>query len=263
MTPQLLQLLSAALVIGLLFYIRQSLPGGGDGGGAAAGGGALRAPLSSLYAGGGGGGAPLAAGGAGGPLLFPVSYQCTREQSTLQVARLVPFESACPGSEWWPRLYLAGMACRDLTLVDIGANKGYKLATWAGVFRPELNLFPDTLFRKFVDVYGDFEDMGGSCQDFEDARLPQLVARACEERGGGAPPRAATSFKLALHAFEPLPGNAGVLRRVVEPWVNEKGGGTATLTVHQLAAVGDRSISQVEFGACLAGNERCGVKTKG
>jgi FkbM family methyltransferase len=159
------------------------------------------------------------------------------------------------------------MSCRDLVMVDIGANKGYKLATWAGVFRPELGLFPDTLFRKFVEVYGDFEDMGGSCQDFEDARLPLLAGRSCAAGapvGAPAPPeRAAASYALALHAFEPLPGNAGVLHRVVEPWVNERGGGTATLTVHQLAAVGDKSISQVEFGACLAGNERCGVKTKG
>ncbi len=31
----------------------------------------------------------------------------------------------------------------------------------------------------------------------------------------------------------------------------------------ELGTLGDRSIPQVEFGACLAGNERCGVKTKG
>lgn len=267
-SPQLLQIVSAAFVMGCLYYLRQQAPPA-SAEPSLLRGGAPSAPLSGLYV-----SAP-AKGAAGGaprvPLpLFPTSYSCTAEEVALQVGRLVPFESACPGSEWWPRLLAAGMSCRDLVMVDIGANKGYKLATWAGVFRPQMGLFPDTLLQRFSEVYREFEDMWGTCQDSADPRLPLIAGRDCDAgapvAGGGAaagPPRAADSYKLEVHAFEPLPGNAGILHKVLEPWFVEKGGGTASLTVHQLAMVGDKSISQVEFGACLAGNERCGVKTDG
>jgi FkbM family methyltransferase len=242
-------------------------------------------------------GAPLPRNPLSG-VFVPAAYQCTEEEKVQQLHRLVPFQSACPGNEWWGLLYAAGLSCRDLTLVDIGANKGYVLATWMEMVRPESGVSPRALLQRFQARFGEEgETMEGQCNDYEDPPLAHVASRTCRSggvaaaaaaaavvgggrggssgkggKGGGAAVEekgeeeeeeevGAAGFSVSLHAFEPTAGNIQILSEVLKPWVEASA--NVQLTVHGKAVVGDPHTRQVEFGACLLGSEKCGVRTEG
>ena len=191
----------------------------------------------------------------------PPGFACSAADTELQLGRLSPSEAACPGGEHWPLLHAAGLSCRPLTLVNVGANKGYKVAALLAVLRPELGVTGAALYQKLIAA-AEVEDAAGLCGDMAEAVPPSLVPPLC---GAGGAPRA--WHALDVHAFEPLPGNAALLTDVLAPFVAAAAawGGNAThalpvsLSVHAAAVVGDAGARRVGVGRCGAGNERCGV----
>jgi len=203
---------------------------------------------------------------------------CDAAQAEAQAQHLRASDSSCPTGEWWPQLKVSGLSCRDLLLVNIGANKGYKLAAWVDLLRPELHVSPRTLYAALTaDSTRKFEDMGGTCYDYLDASAPALASSQCETSGSsssgssgssgraaageelqGRQPEAQAGHRVHLHAFEPLPGNVDVLREGMESLLASAGPGIS-LQVHAAAMVGNPALTEIGFGPCAAGNERCGV----
>ena len=208
-------------------------------------------------------------------------YVCSAAHAAAQLARLVVSESSCPSSHVWARLLPAGLACAPLTLLNVGANKGYTAAALLGVLRPELGVDPPALYTRLVaELPNDVEDAEGLCGEAHEQwpGAPSL-APPCPGSPGALPP------PLALHLFEPLPGNAMLLRRGLLPLVaaaaawagNASQSLPVDLHVHELALVageggeggeasgggggggGGGGVRTVQFGACAPGNERCGV----
>lgn len=51
------------------------------------------------------------------------AFVCSPEEAAAQVKRYSSFASACPGTQWWVALRAANLRCRELRLVNVGANK--------------------------------------------------------------------------------------------------------------------------------------------
>lgn len=196
---------------------------------------------------------------------LPPPYNCTAEE-TAALASWVPesgydmsigFSTSpgCPGHEWWPAFAARAFACQDLTVLDVGANKGYLLAGLLDVFAPELGIYPASLHPAIQaaaaglgNVHGDC----GICDDCKDGPLLKFVPRACP---GGMRPQ------LSFHAWEPMNANLALLRDGLGKLVASKNSPRVTLNVHHFAGVGDKSISHVDFGECPVGAEGCGIVT--
>lgn len=193
------------------------------------------------------------------PRVARSSYTCTADESALQASKYVSFGSACPSSEWWVPLRAAGLRCRPLTLVNVGANKGFRVASWLSVLRPSLGICGARLKQEFSKVVHSWiENPDGACEDSREgmpAQGPDSEAPCPDGSADSAQP-------LALHAFEPLPGNADILRAYLEDLL-PRGYPRALpidYVVHEVAVTGDPALTKIEFGSCLQGNERCGVK---
>lgn len=200
--------------------------------------------------------------------VIPPARVCAAEEIDKQVARFVPGESSCPSGEWWPALRLGGLRCRDLIFMQIGANKGYKLASWISLFAPDMGVYPNKLSAEYDDLFARFpitwfENAGGTCEDHREGPAPP---RAKDEPvcPGASEVVYSGERRFTVHAFEPLPGNANVLRGALQSLIM-KGAPQSRFPVdyqlHEVAVTGDPSLTRIEFGSCNSGNERCGVRS--
>ena len=190
---------------------------------------------------------------------IPASYVCSPEEAAAQAAHFDFRQSSCPGHTWWPR-FVEALACQPLTIVLIGANKGYGVAAFLDFFAPELATTPASLYERLHARYG--ETVGGLCGMCEDCKVGHVGRRVSREcvAPSGERVGAAAAFPIELHALEPLPANfeiitfglGGVGSSRVEA-------GGVRLHLHQAAAVGDPALESVPFMVCSPGEEGCGV----
>ena len=204
---------------------------------------------------------------------------CTAAEVAVQVERFVPGESSCPSGEWWPALRVGGLRCRPLTFIQIGANKGFKLAGWIAQYAPALDVHPSRLSREYDLLFARepitwFENSGGTCEDYREGPAAPRKADEPVCAGGDEWAGDRAGHRFTIHAFEPLPGNADVLRGALQslmllgnasdavPPVGRRAGPwtPVDLHIHEAAVTGDATLTQIEFGRCNAGNERCGVR---
>ena len=212
------------------------------------------------------GGAALPTSPSSGPpsisgAALPTSYVCSPEEAAAQATHFDFRQSSCPGHSWWPR-FVEALACQPLTIVLIGANKGYGVAAFLDFFAPELATTPASLYKRLHARYG--ESVGGLCGMCEDCKVAHVgrrVSRECTlpsgERVG-----AAAAFPIELHALEPLPANF----EMITFGLGGVGGGAGAgvrLHLHQAAAVGDPALTSVPFMVCSPGEEGCGVVLEG
>lgn len=85
-----------------------------------------------------------------------------------------------------------------------------------------------------------------------------MPASCVDARTGGTRP--AAEYSLSLHAFEPVPANANLLRGGMAALLKEAPG--VKFAVHQAAVVGNPNLTSVSFGDCPAGVEKCGVASE-
>ena len=213
------------------------------------------------------GAAALASGGEGAAL--GRSYVCRPHEVFSQAHEFlrVPRETAtgCPPREvLWPALASKALACRPVTIVNVGANKGYLIASLFDLIRPGMGITPMALHAHLrtpgVAARQNLHDGCGFCNDCLEGHLPALpsAARTCFSDVGQQLPREA--FPLTLHAFEPTLSNSELLDYGVFALIAASPNGTGvTARLHRQAVVGDPSIAVVAFGNCKAGVERCGV----
>ena len=186
----------------------------------------------------------------------PLAYACSAVERAAQVKAMRPDESSCYGAAFWPALFAAGLACRDVVAVSVGANKGYLLAHWADLLRPELNVTPASLYARFLAPplreLIDFDVICGNCRDCDTAHVHTRVG-----------PCAGTPGALQLWAVEPVPGNVALLRGGLAAAVTEARGVRAEVRVEQVALVGAPAPRTVAVEACSPGRETCGVVEEG
>jgi FkbM family methyltransferase len=220
---------------------------------------------------------PYAAGGAGqapastssSSAASSAAYVCRPNEVFAQAHEFLrlPRETAtgCPPREvLWPTLVTKGLSCRALTIVNVGANKGYLLASLLDLLRPALGITPASLHAHLVTpavaARQNLHDGCGFCNDCLEGHLPTAAsgARTCfSDAGELLPPEA---FPLTLHAFEATLSNAELLDYGVLAMARESRNATAlSTTLHRQAVVGDPAVTVVQFGNCKAGVERCGV----
>jgi FkbM family methyltransferase len=164
----------------------------------------------------------------------------------------------------WPGLVNKGLTCRPVTIVNVGANKGYLIASLVDLLRPGMGITPKTLHAHLISPevarHQLLLDGCGFCNDCTEGHLPLKgsAARHCFSDAGELLPR--ESFPVHLHAFEPTPANGELLDYGIFALIKQAPNSTGfTGLLHRQAVVGDASINVVEFGNCKAGVERCGV----
>jgi hypothetical protein len=206
------------------------------------------------------------------PSHLPAAYQCTPAERAAQVALLNPAHSNCFSAHYWAALFAAGFACRDVVAVDVGANKGYLLAHWADLLRPQLNVTPASLHAAFfsVEPLRSVIDPAVACGACGDCGAGHQRTRTEGARcvpaagGGGGGGGGAAEHSLHLWALEPVPGNvvllAGGVARAVAEGAAAAGDARVALHVEQVALVGDPALRTVPVGVCPPGRETCGVR---
>ncbi len=198
---------------------------------------------------------------------LPAPSVCNSEQVAMQVGMLDKSQSKCPGHAWWPHFVAAAMTCRPVTVVNVGANKGYSLASFADLFAPELGLTPAAIYPRIMARFGDAEHGGsvsypcGACDDCRVGHLRSASTRTCVLPSGEEVP--ATDFSTDIHGFEPIAANLDIMRAGVMAVAEEASVPNTRIHLHRVAVVGDATLEAVPFGMCPPGLERCGVEAAG
>lgn len=190
-------------------------------------------------------------------------FVCTAAQSREQLNTFVAGESACPGHAWWPCFVEAALACRPVVVVNVGANKGYSLASFVDLFAPEAGVTPAAISsRVAARVPQDWRNFPcGACQDCRAGHLESALPRQCKLAGGVVVP--AWHFPVEVHGVDPIVENVAICKEGVAAMVAESGAPNVTVRVHHFAVVGDPGVKVVPFGGCPPGAETCGVEKQG
>ena len=146
--------------------------------------------------------------------------ECTLEEKHQHGALLSSFQPAWSGCHG--DFYLMAFDnsySSKYTLLDVGANKAYAVATWLAFFLPKLNINQAVLYD-FLLRNPALTSTCGSCDDCKDAAFKQ---RNTEQ-----------NVTLNIHAFEPQPGTVEVLKSV-QSWMNISARHNSTLNIHSTA----------------------------
>jgi hypothetical protein len=161
--------------------------------------------------------------------------------------------SACPSISILAALQAADPAASaaggGLTLVNVGANKGYGVAEVASLWRPDLGVTPASVYEDLKATYPN--------------AAPAKIRGACGDGDETVPePAVAPDLPaLVVHAVEPLPTNLPLLRRLARSIADARAPSApgARMFVHP-GAVGPDLDAQLGFdpAKCLqVGLESC------
>jgi FkbM family methyltransferase len=156
----------------------------------------------------------------------------------------VPDWSSCYGNAYLAKLYLADLNVPDRQnklFFDVGANKGYSIASWVSTWMPETGVSPKTLHHYLSHVLkiGDC----GVCSD------------CTEEMHNNLKSKDLLRTTLEIHAFEPMKSTYQALLQV-HTWMN-----VSTLHIYQLAI--SNTTGTANLSKCSVGGEGCGLMSVG
>ena len=147
-------------------------------------------------------------------------HTCTAQESEFAGARFESFGLAWSGC--YSDMYLMSFDFDDkdsYTLLDVGSNKGYAVATWFAFFLPDLKITQANLYQ-YLNAADKVTYACGSCNDCED---PPMKAQYTK-----------SNITLHIHAFEPQPGTADLLKGV-QTWMNVSARSQSTFDVYGMA----------------------------
>ncbi|CAF1090302.1 unnamed protein product [Rotaria magnacalcarata] len=151
--------------------------------------------------------------------------------------------TACYSDQYLLQLYEADLNIPNdddrILLFDIGANKGYVIATWLSLWMPELGINPPKLYD-FLSTKLKLTDCG-ACSDckevgFINASITRRIKKVIE-----------------IYAFEPQPSTYQALRQV-QQWTN-----LSSFHVFDLGFSNQTGVAKLS--ACGTGVEWCGLAT--
>jgi FkbM family methyltransferase len=181
---------------------------------------------------------------------YPDDLECSANNIITQAKKFEQllsenrFWSSCYANDYLAKLYLAdlNMPHRHIKLFfDVGANKGYTIASWLSVWMPDIGLNPKSLYVYLSQVL-NISDCG-VCSDCNETMLndPQRNDRL--------------GTTLEIHAFEPMKATYQVLFQV-RTWFN-----ISRLYIYQLAISNTTGIAAMS--KCSVGGEGCGLMSVG
>ena len=198
---------------------------------------------------------------------MPAPFSCTNLQ-LLEQSKFLRFDimrlSSCPGQALWPLLIEAGgLSCKPIVVMDVGANKGYTIASLMDLLMPELGITPAALhpyLQSMLADAGQSEDViCGACHDCKEGHTESSVSRACTLPSGGSVPSSA--FPVTFYGVEPQPSNVNALQMGIatlfEKQRQEVGLNASSLYILPVAMGAQEG--NVDFTLCQAGSEGCGV----
>lgn len=147
-------------------------------------------------------------------------HTCTLQESELAGARFESFGPAWSGC--YSDMYLTSFdfdGKDSYTLLDVGSNKAYAVATWFDFFLPDLSITQANLFQ-YLNAKDKVTYACGSCNDCEDLPIKAQYTKA--------------NITLHIHAFEPQPGTADLLKEV-QTWMNVSARSQSTFDVYGMA----------------------------
>ncbi|CAF1488737.1 unnamed protein product [Adineta steineri] len=177
--------------------------------------------------------------GGGNKCILP---KCTRQQKERQASLFslyIPQWSGC-----YDDYYLLAFDNYDTstyTLIDVGSNKAYTIATWFAFFLPELNITQANL-DTYLQSTKKLKITCGSCDDCEDEPLTRKNTKH--------------QVTLNVHAFEPQPDTVVILDGV-KKWMNIRERSKSTFSIHGMAV--SNYDGKVLFKKCNPGNEVCSL----
>jgi FkbM family methyltransferase len=175
-----------------------------------------------------------------------ITRTCTSEQADRQGTRYTTlieqsrFWSACYSGEFLRIFYLVNRQTfrqQTMLFIDVGANKGYTLATWLSIWLPSCRVSPDRL-REYLRENLHLNDCG-ICNDCEHVPFDTW------------PSISTMNITVDIHAFEPQPSTYDILNQVRQ-WTN-----VSSLYTYNLALSNQTGIGL--FRQCKAGIEVCGL----
>jgi len=148
-------------------------------------------------------------------------------------------------------MHTAEPAPARLTMVNIGANKGYAIVDALALWRPDLGINPVSWHAVLLDQYPAAQGLCGVCNDCHESSGP-------EREPGSAKPT------VTVHAVEPLPTNLPLLRNLQ---ARANAGDAIAMYVHP-GAVGPSANAPLFFDKTSSlctqiGYEACQLGTKG
>ena len=146
--------------------------------------------------------------------------QCTTTENEKNGQLFASFQPDWSGC--YSDLYLTALDSAEqssYTLIDIGANKAYAVATWLAFFSPQLGINQATLHR-YLESKRTITYPCGSCNDCKDAPFNRN--------------NMTTKPTLRIHAFEPQPDTVDLLKGV-QGWMNISARSDSTFDVHGMA----------------------------
>jgi FkbM family methyltransferase len=152
--------------------------------------------------------------------------------------------SACYANDYITKLYLADLNVPDRQnklFFDVGANKGYTIASWLATWMPEKGVSPKSLYYYLSHVL-KIKDCG-VCSD------------CTEEMHSNLQRNDLLRTTLEIHAFEPMESTYQALLQV-HTWMN-----VSTLHFHQLAI--SNITGTAKMSKCPVGGEACGLMSVG
>ena len=181
--------------------------------------------------------------------LRPIIRKCTGSEAELlgerytQLVQQSSRWSACYSEDYLLRLYLADMGFpehQNMLFFDVGANKGYSVATWISLWMPDLRISPRTLYD-FLKTHSNLSDCG-VCQDCHESTFETLKLRR------------QVNQRVEIHAFEPQPNTYALLNQTRQ-WMN-----LSSFHIHQFALSNETSTGFLR--KCPLGVEVCGLASK-
>jgi FkbM family methyltransferase len=187
------------------------------------------------------------------------SFACTGNQSMRQSLFLNREQSSCPSGEPWAAFHSVGFACDAPVLVNVGANKGYAIAAFLALWRPDLKVTPASLGEALLKKYPDMPYYCGVCGDCREVPLPSLLPEELRRK---------CAAHASIFAIEPVASNVELLDGVLKPLIYEKYSGNerdhADISFHVLnaAVTGQRGLGTIGFtGDCHRGSEVCSISS--
>jgi hypothetical protein len=145
--------------------------------------------------------------------------ECTIEQSVKHGDLFASFEAIW--SSCYADIYLKAFDDNDSAvrvLIDVGANKGYAVATWLAFFLPKFNINPARL-GQYINSTKNFYACG-SCGDCKNEPIKGIHNQQ--------------KIKLEIHAFEAQPDTVIVLKDI-KNWMNISGRNELMYEIHGMA----------------------------
>ena len=167
-----------------------------------------------------------------GNLTLPLTERCGMQREFLSF-----YESECPSSDFFVALYDAGFACKPVSIINVGANKGYLISELLAIFAPHVGVTPPALgdaIRTSGLAGNDLNNICGNCGDCLHTPAPSK-ALSCP----------INPALVQVHAIEPVTDNLNILSHALVPLLHDAN--SVSLFLHRFAVVENQTATPSVF----------------